>query len=46
MDLSAAFDCVQHDILAKKLLTYRFAKEIVNLFTSYLSFRSQCVNIM
>ena len=45
IDLSAAFDCVEHDILLSKLRLYRFDDQSINLLKSYLSFRSQSIYI-
>ena len=44
-DLSAAFDCLDCDILCRKLAVYGFCKTSVNWFRSFLSGRSQQVKI-
>ena len=45
MDLSAAFDIVDHPLLLEKLQLYGFAENSVNLIDSYLSGRHQTVYI-
>ena len=45
LDLSAAFDLVNHELLVKKLELMGFDKSALNWFKSYLSGRSQCVHI-
>ena len=45
IDLSAAFDIVDHDILTNKLLEYGMNEGAANWFNSYLSERSQHVYI-
>nr|CAH7768100.1 unnamed protein product [Callosobruchus chinensis] len=42
-DLTKAFDCVQHNILLKKLKIYGFSKSSISLIHSYLSDRKQYV---
>ena len=45
LDLSAAFDCIKHDIIGKKLEIYNFGPKCVKLIMSYLSLRSQLVTV-
>ena len=45
LDLSKAFDCVPHNALVQKLSFYKFSANSKNLILSYLSDRSQFVNI-
>ena len=45
LDLSAAFDIVDHPLLLEKLKLYGFAENSVNLIDSYLSGRHQTVYI-
>lgn len=44
-DLSRAFDCVQHDLLLKKLYEYGIRGTPYDWFASYLSGRNQMVKI-
>ena len=45
LDMSAAFDVVDHNILTKKLSLYGFDEDCLGWVSSYLSDRSQCVLI-
>ena len=45
LDMSAAFDIVDHSLLIKKLELYGFDSDMTNWMSSYLSDRSQCVSI-
>ena len=45
LDLSSAFDLVNHEILIKKLKLYHFAENSLNLMESYLEDRKQLVAI-
>ena len=45
LDMSAAFDVVDHSILMKKLRVYGFSEDIAHWFESYLTRRKQCVVI-
>ena len=45
LDLSAAFDLVDHSLLLKKMELLGFDKEVVVWFWTYLSGRSQCVYV-
>ena len=43
LDLSAAFDVVDHNILLDKLKLYNFSSEAISWFSSYLQNRRQVV---
>ena len=45
LDLSAAFDIVDHQILIKKLRAYRFSERTIKFFESYLDDREQIVQV-
>ena len=45
LDMSAAFDIVDHSLLIKKLELYGFESSMVEWVSSYLTGRSQCVSI-
>ena len=45
MDLSKAFDTLNHDLLLAKLNAYGFTKKAIKLLSSYLSNRHQRTNI-
>ena len=45
LDLSKAFDLVNHNILIQKLKSYKFSPSAIAWFESYLSNRSQQVHI-
>ena len=45
IDLTKAFDCVDHNILLMKLYRYGFRGSILNFFKSYLEDRSHCTKI-
>ena len=45
LDMSAAFDIVDHELLMKKLKLYGFNDDAVGWVQSYLSDRKQCVSI-
>ena len=45
LDQSAAFDVLSHNILTKKLALYNFDESVISWIKSYLTFRSQYVEI-
>ena len=45
MDLSKAFDCLNHDLMLAKLNGYGFSRSALNFTLSYLSQRKQRVKI-
>ena len=45
LDMSAAFDVVDHGLLIKKLELYGFQEDFLGWTKSYLSSRFQCVSI-
>ena len=45
LDLKRAFDVVDHDIMAKKLEIYGFNNKALALFNSYMTNRTQQVQI-
>ena len=45
IDLSKAYDCIQHNLLLAKLKAYGFSKKSISLLKSYLSKRKQRVKI-
>ena len=45
MDLSKAFDCLNHDLLIAKLEAYGFGKGALQLIHSYLDRRTQRVKV-
>ena len=45
MDLSKAFDCLQHDLIMAKLHAYGFEMQALKLIYSYLSNRFQSVRV-
>ena len=45
LDLSAAFDIVDHNVLLKKLKAYKFSEKTTRFFKSYLENREQIVQV-
>ena len=45
MDLSKAFDCIPHDLLAAKLHAYGFSKDVIKFIYLYVNRRKQGVKI-
>ncbi len=45
IDLSKAFDFIDHEILKQRLLGVGLSVNTVGWFVNYLSYRSQCINI-
>ena len=46
IDLSKAFDTIDHNILLSKLMKYGVRGQSLSLISSYLANRSQCVSIL
>ena len=46
IDLSKAFDTIDHNILLSKLMKYGVRGQLLSLISSYLANRSQCVSIL
>lgn len=45
LDLSKAFDTVNHDVLLSKLSKFNFSSRVLAWMSSYLSNRMQCVKV-
>ena len=45
MDLSKAFDCLDHDLLIAKLHAYGFSRSALELIYSYLNERKKRVKV-
>ena len=45
MDLSKAFDSINHDLLLARLKAYRFSENVLKLMCSYLKDQRQAVQI-
>ena len=45
MDLSKAFDCMNHELLLAKLYAYGFSKNSIKVINSYLKNRWQRVQV-
>ena len=45
LDMSCVFDLVSHDTLLEKMKIYKYDTNSIKLMKSYLSFRSQYVDI-
>ena len=45
LDMSAAFDLVEHNLLLKKMEVYGFSMDVLDWFSSYLANRQQCVSV-
>ena len=45
VDQTAAFDCVEHDLLLEKLEYYKLSRSLKNWIKSYLEYRSSFVSI-
>ena len=46
MDLSKAFDCLNHELLIAKLETYGFSRSALKIVYNYLSNRKQRVRLL
>ena len=45
LDLSAGFDVISHPLLLLKMKEYKLSQNTIDLFSSYLTERSQCVQV-
>ena len=45
MDLSKAYDCLPHDLIATKIETFALTKQILQLISNYLSYHKQRTKI-
>ena len=45
LDLSAGFDVISHPLLLLKMKEYNLSQNTIDLFSSYLTERSQCVQV-
>ena len=45
LDLSAAFDVIDHELLLQKLRLYNFSEATIHFLQSYLADRAQCVQV-
>jgi hypothetical protein len=46
MDLSKAFDCLPHDLLLMKLKAYSLSQSALEMQSSYITNRKNCVKIL